>query len=76
MEIGGNSLGSFAGATGSKSVAKRGTERLKPLGSRMISCVFPRGDVERASGKVRPYSGWAGSMIVTCRVSPSSCVAS
>jgi hypothetical protein len=54
MEMIGNSLGLFAGAGGSKSVAKRGTEWRKPLGSRMISCVFPRGDAARANGKVRP----------------------
>jgi hypothetical protein len=54
MEIDGNSLGLIAGAVGSKSVAKRGTERRKPLGNRIISCAFPRGDVARASGKVRP----------------------
>jgi hypothetical protein len=64
MEMIGNSLGLFVEVRGSKSVAERGTECRRPLGSRMISCVFPRGDVERASGKVRPYSGWVGSMMV------------
>ena len=55
MEMDGNSLGLFVGARGSKSVAERGTECRKPLGSRMISCVFPRGDaaapVERCARK-------------------------
>jgi hypothetical protein len=54
MEMNGNSLGLFAGATGSKSVAERGTECRRPLGNRMISCVFPRGDAARAKEKVRP----------------------
>jgi hypothetical protein len=76
MEMIGNSLGFFAGIKGSKSVAERGTECRRPLGSRMISCVFPREDVERASGKVRPKSGWIGSMMVIWRGNPSSCVAS
>src|SRR5262247_3639135 len=42
-----------------------GTERVWPFGSRTTKYRFPRAEVNRTTGKVRPKKGWVESMTVT-----------